>query len=69
MQRHHPRGGRSAERRDHAVPVVGFGQQRGVAALKTGTHFAVLAGAGACRNVVEDDARGLARLARPVGLL
>jgi len=48
---------------------MGLGKQRGVASLETGADFPVFAGAGAGGDVIQDDARGLAGLARPVGIL
>ena len=68
VQGDHPRRCRPAERRNHAEPVMRLGQQCGVAAGKTGPHFAVFAGAGAGGDVIENDARGFAGLARPVGV-
>ena len=47
---------------------MGLGKQRGVACAKAGADLPVFAGARPGRNMIQDDARGLAGLARPVGV-
>src|SRR6185437_7996431 len=56
------------ERCHRAEAVMGLGEQGGIATGKAGPDLAVFVGAGARGDVVEDDAGGLARLCRPVGV-
>src|SRR5947207_15640217 len=46
VQRNHSRGGRSAERREHAEAIMGLGKQRGVAPLKSGADIPYTDGTG-----------------------